>query len=203
MLSQTQLALQRERTPQEYQDTLLTCRRAAERMSGLIESLLELAHLDTEAAILEKHPVDLATVAADSAALLTGLAAERSLSLERQLEPAACHGDADRLGQIVTNFLGNALRHSPAGATITLATGTTDGRAWVSVADQGSGIASEHLPHLFERFYRADPSRHRASGGAGLGLAICKAIAEAHGGAIEVSSEPGAGSTFRLSLPGT
>jgi len=201
MLSQTQLALQRERTPEEYRDALQTCRRAAERMNGLIESLLELAHLDADAASLEKHTVDLAAVATDSATLVEGLAAERGLTLQRRLEPAPCQGDADRLGQVVTNFLSNALRHSPAGSTVTVASGQTDLRVWVSVADPGSGIAAEHLPHLFERFYRADPSRHRGSGGAGLGLAICKTIAEAHGGDIEVTSALGVGSTFTLWLP--
>jgi two-component system OmpR family sensor kinase len=201
MLSQTQLALQRERTPEAYRDALQTCRRAAERMSGLIESLLELAQLDAEVAGLEKRPVDLAHVAADSTALVEGLAAERGLSLQRRLDPAPCQGEADRLSQVVTNFLSNALRHSPEGGAVIVASGQTDRRSWVSVADSGPGIATEHLPHLFERFYRADPSRHRGSGGAGLGLAICKAIAEAHGGSIEVSSEPGAGSTFTLWLP--
>lgn len=201
MLSQTQLALQRERTTEEYRDALQTCRRAAERMNGLIEPLLELAQLDADAASLEKQPVDLAAVAADSAALVEGLADERRLCLERRLEPAIGLGDPDRLGQVITNFLSNALRHSPEGSTVTLASGQTDQRVWVSVADPGSGIAAEHLPHLFERFYRADPSRHRGSGGAGLGLAICKAIAEAHDGGIEVTSELGVGSTFTLWLP--
>jgi two-component system, OmpR family, sensor kinase len=201
MLSQTQLSLQRERTPGEYRDALQTCRRAAERMNGLIESLLELAHLDADAAGLEKQPIDLATVATDSAALVESLAAERGLTLQRRFEPAPCLGNPDRLGQIVTNFLSNALRHSPAGSAITVASGRTAPHSWVSVADPGSGIAAEHLPHLFERFYRADPSRHRGSGGAGLGLAICKTIAEAHGGGIDVTSELGVGSTFTLWLP--
>jgi heavy metal sensor kinase len=201
MLSQTQLALQRERSSEEYRDALQTCRRAAERMNGLIESLLELAQLDADAAGLEKQPVDLAAVAMDSAALVEGLAAERGLTLQRQLEPAPCRGDPDRLSQVITNFLSNALRHSPEGAAVALTSGQTDQRSWVSIADPGTGIAAEHLPHLFERFYRADPSRHRGSGGAGLGLAICKAIAEAHGGGIEVTSEPSVGSTFTLWLP--
>mgnify|MGYP001627194131 CR=1 FL=1 len=201
MLSQTQLALQRERTPEDYRDTLQSCRRAAERMNDLIESLLELAQFDADAAGLEKKPVNLDAVAADSANLVESLAAERGLTLERRLEPAASLGDANRLGQVVTNFLGNAIRHSSQGSVVTLASGQTEERVWVSVTDQGSGIAAEHLPHLFERFYRADSSRHRGSGGAGLGLAICKAIAEAHGGTIEVTSTPGTGSTFTLWLP--
>lgn len=201
MLSQTQLALQRERTPEEYRDTLATCRRSAERMNDLIESLLELAQLDADAAGLDKQPVNLADVAGESATLVEGLAVERGITLARQLEAAPCVGDAGRLGQIVTNFLGNAIRHAPEGSTVSVATGVTADRAWVRVADPGPGIAEEHLPHLFERFYRADPSRQRGSGGAGLGLAICKAIAEAHGGSIQVESQPGAGSTFTLLLP--
>lgn len=201
MLSQTQLALQRERSPGEYRDTLQMCRRSAERMNDLIESLLELAQLDADAAGLEKRAIDLAAVATDSAALVESLATERGLALQRQLDPAPCLGDAGRLGQVVMNFLSNALRYSPQGGTVTVSSGRTDHRVWVGVTDQGTGIAAEHLPHLFERFYRADPSRHRGSGGAGLGLAICKRIAEAHGGEIAVTSAPGAGSTFTLWLP--
>ncbi len=201
MLSQIQLALNRERSPQEYRGTLDTCQRAAERMSGLIESLLELAQMDAGADPLEVTESDLATVAADCAAMMESLAAERGLVLEKQLSCAPCRVDEKRAAQVITNFLSNALRHTPSGGVVTVRAGVTDGRAWVSVADQGPGIPMEHRARLFDRFYRVENSRNRGSGGAGLGLAICKAIADAHGAVISIEDAEGGGSVFTFTMP--
>jgi signal transduction histidine kinase len=111
--------------------------------------------------------------------------------------------DPDRLGEVLANLLENALRHTPAGGTVTLeAHANGNGTVELSVSDSGDGIAAEHLPRVFERFYRADRARDRAGGGSGIGLAIAKAIVEAHGGRINAESEgPGRGATFRVALP--
>lgn len=201
MLTQAQLALNRERTPEEYQKTLQICQRSAERMRGLIESLLALARLDADVARLEMAPLDLATVADECAQLTRTLADERGLIQRVDLQTAPCRGDAGSLAQIITNLLTNAVRHSPAGGVIHLGTGVSAGRAWVRVADQGPGVPEEHRAHLFDRFYRVEASRNRDSGGAGLGLAICKAIADAHGAGLTMEDAEGGGSVFVLTMP--
>jgi two-component system phosphate regulon sensor histidine kinase PhoR len=110
--------------------------------------------------------------------------------------------NARLLEQALVNLLDNAVKFSPPGRLITI-TGAPEGGSWrLSVSDQGCGIAAEHLPRLFERFYRVDKARSRRSGGTGLGLAIVKHIVKAHGGSVAVTSQPGVGSTFSLTLPG-
>jgi len=111
--------------------------------------------------------------------------------------------DSARLTQVLHNLLTNALRHTPDGAIISLQAGHDESNLWVSVRDTGEGIAPEHLSHVFDRFYRIDPARTRAAGGAGLGLAIARAIVEAHRGQISAASDgvPGHGSTFTIHLP--
>ena len=109
--------------------------------------------------------------------------------------------DPDRLRQIVQNLVENALRYTPAGGTVQITLRAEDGGLRFQVADTGRGIGAADLPHIFEHFYRADPSRARASGGTGLGLAIVKSLVEAHHGRVTVESTPGAGSTFTVRLP--
>jgi signal transduction histidine kinase len=116
--------------------------------------------------------------------------------------PVLVNGDPDRLRQLIMILLDNAIRHTPPGGYVRVAVASgADGTARVAVRDDGEGIAAEHLPHLFERFYRADGARGRASGGTGLGLAIARAICRAHGGDIQVKSNPGQGATFIATLP--
>ena len=110
-------------------------------------------------------------------------------------------GDADRLVQLLVILLDNALRHTPADGEVAIAAVAAGDAVELRVSDTGSGIAPEHLPHLFERFYRADTSRHRGSGGTGLGLAIAKAIVQAHGGTIGVESRLERGTTITIRLP--
>ena len=109
-------------------------------------------------------------------------------------------GDPHRLDQLVGNLVGNAIKYTPEGGTITLSLYQDGGWARLDVADTGMGIPAEHLPHIFERFYRVDKAHSRRSGGSGLGLAIVKGIAEQHGGKVSVTSEPGKGSTFSVWL---
>jgi two-component system sensor histidine kinase BaeS len=105
------------------------------------------------------------------------------------------------MSRALGNLVSNALRYTPDAGTICLGAGTSDGRLLLSVADTGSGIPAEHLPNIFERFYRADSSRQQETGGSGLGLAIVRSIVEAHGGSVSVASEPGSGTTFTVGLP--
>jgi signal transduction histidine kinase len=110
-------------------------------------------------------------------------------------------GNTDHLGLVINNLLSNAIYYNRTGGEITVTTGAESGKAFIAVADTGQGIAPDHLALIFDRFYRADKSRSRVEGRSGLGLAICKAIVEAHGGSIQVSSEPGVGTTFTVRLP--
>ena len=110
-------------------------------------------------------------------------------------------GDAEALARIVSTLLGNAVQYNRPGGSVRVVLESTKDAIVLSVTDTGVGIAEEHRPHVFERFYRVDPARARASGGTGLGLAICKRIVEAHGGTVEVESQAGTGSTVRVRLP--
>lgn len=119
----------------------------------------------------------------------------------QRAQPAHCIGDPARLGSVIANLVSNAIRHSPAGSIVTIELGTGASQHALVVTDHGDGIAAEHLPRIFERFYRVDPARSRASGGTGLGLAIVKHTVLEHGGDIDVRSEVGAGTRFTVTLP--
>ena len=201
ILNQTQTALARERPAAEYREALAACQRAAQRMRELTHSLLTLARLDTQSQALISGPCDLARIAADCLDLVRALAAERRITLSTDLHPAACSADAERLAQVITNLLTNAIEHNREGGNVRVATRFENDNAVLTVNDTGPGIPPEHLPHVFDRFYRADTARTSSHGHAGLGLAISKAIVEAHGGVIEVSSQPGTGTTFQVRLP--
>jgi heavy metal sensor kinase len=200
--AEIEVALRRERSPLDYQKTLDSNRHELERLSSLVENLLALAALDATKPQGQKSPVDLSIVCRDVAEQLSPLAAAQNVRLHLELaENATVSGDVFALERAVRNLVENAIRHTPAGEQIVIrATRDAQGIV-VQVIDAGVGIAPEHLPHLFERFYRVDTSRNRAHGGAGLGLSIVKAILEAHGGAVSVESKLGAGSTFTLRLP--
>lgn len=201
ILSQTQTALSRERAGAEYRETLEACQRAAQRMRRLIESLLELARLDAGQEHMKRERFDLARVARDSVELVRPLATERGVQFHCELPAVECLGDAERLSQVVTNLLSNAIHFNRDKGQVNIAVRSENGTAFLSVADTGAGIPPEDLAHIFERFYRVDKSRSRIQGKTGLGLAICKAIVEAHSGSIEVTSQPGEGSRFEVRLP--
>ena len=202
VISQAQLGLRAERSAEEYREMLDACLRAGRRMETLTQSLLELSRHDAGAADLKAQPSDLASLARESAELLQPTAAERQVHLEFDLAPAPCHADPDRIAQVILNLVTNALEHTPAGGTITVRTRSVNQESILAVSDTGPGIAPEHVARVFDRFYRVDQSRNRRTGGAGLGLAICQAIASAHGGTLTVESTVGSGSTFTLRLPG-
>ena len=201
ILTQTQPALSRERSSAEYREALEACQRAARRMKGLTESLLELARLDAGQEPIKKTQFDLQGVARDCVELLRPLAAERGIQIHCDVPPMECLGNAERIGQVVTNLLTNAIHFNREQGEVRLSARAENGAVLLTVADTGQGIPAEDIPHLFERFYRVDKSRSRIQGRNGLGLAICKAIVDAHGGSIDVSSQAGVGSTFTVTLP--
>jgi len=201
ILSQAETILSRERTPGEYREALEACRRAARRLRHLTDSLLTLARLDSGAPEEEAGPVALDRVAAEALELLRPLAAETSVRLEAGLAPVRCAGPEDRLLQVAVNLVSNAIHYNRPGGSVTVRTAEEGGAAVLTVVDTGIGIGAADLPHVFERFFRADPSRSRASGRTGLGLSIVKAIVESQGGAVSVESREGEGSTFTVRLP--
>jgi two-component system OmpR family sensor kinase len=172
--------------------------RESERMSVLVEDLLLLARLD-EGRPLERAPVDFAGVVGDAVETARAVDPDRPLTLAS--EPVQVLGDGERLRQIVDNLLSNARAHTPPGTPVSVSVGSDEGEAYVEVSDSGPGIADEEVARVFERFYRADESRSRASGGVGLGLSIVAAVAEAHGGLVAARSPHGEGATFRIVLP--
>ena len=172
--------------------------REAERMSVLVDDLLLLARLD-EGRPLERKPVELADVVGE--AVDAARAVEPGRPITVSLEPATVTGDRDRLRQIVDNLLANVRAHTAPDTAVQVTLTHADGTAEISVADSGPGLSEEQASHVFERFYRADESRARASGGVGLGLAIVSAVAHAHGGDVSARSAPGEGATFSIVLP--
>ena len=201
MLTQVQGALAAGGLGDEHREIFEACERAGQRMRRLIESLLQLARLDAGEDARRREDLDLAALAREAVAQLRPLAEERGIVFHLEAGPAPVRGDADRLAQVLTNLLTNAIHHNREGGEVRVATRTAaGGGAELVVADTGAGIAPEHLPHIFERFYRADQARtHR--GRTGLGLAIVKAIVEAHGGEVTAASEPGKGAAFTVRLP--
>jgi two-component system OmpR family sensor kinase len=174
----------------------------ATRMSGLVDDLLLLARLDEdEGASLDPHPLDLARLAADGVDDARAVDPQRPFILERPPGPVTVVADEARLRQVVANLLANARTHTPGGTPVRVAVGSEDGRAWLEVADEGPGLSPGDEDKVFDRFFRADKSRSRASGGAGLGLSIVAAVTAAHAGQVRVDNRPGQGVTFRVELP--
>jgi two-component system OmpR family sensor kinase len=171
------------------------------RMGLLVSDLLTLARLDASRP-LARSPVDLVVLAADAIADVTALDPARRVSLERRPGEATVPGDEASLRRVVTNLVGNAVRHTPPGTPIELAVGGWQpGWAALEVRDHGAGIPEAKRAKVFDRFYRMDGSRSRDSGGTGLGLAIVAGLVQAHGGTVEVVDTAGGGATFRVLLP--
>ncbi|MFN8632258.1 MAG: ATP-binding protein [Chloroflexota bacterium] len=180
-------------------DAIRAIAEESERMGRLVSDLLALARADAGQPLAQR-PLMLDTLLIDVYQQARHQATHLKLTIG-ELEQVEVLGDPDRLRQVLLNLVDNACRYTEAGGTVTLSLEQRDGFARLAVADTGPGIGPDDLPHVFERFYRADTARTRAAGGTGLGLAISQVIAEGHGGHIEVESELGHGSTFTLVLP--
>ncbi len=201
LLTQTQTALRRDRSAEDYRQSLEVCQGAAGRMRQLIESLLALARLDAGDQALKQLRFDLACAAREQVDLLAPLAAARGIAIHQEMPPRLIEGDPDCLGLAVANLLTNAIHHTGAGGQISLAVWQEGAEAVLEVADNGEGMDAKSQERIFDRFYRADQSRSLAAGRTGLGLAIAKSIVEAHGGRIAVVSALGQGSTFTIRIP--
>ena len=184
--------------PEDLARSMSGITRETERMSVLVEDLLLLARLD-EGRPLEREPVELDELVHESVDAARALDPERPLELAD--EPVTVRGDRDRLRQIVDNLLSNVRSHTQPGTSARVRVRREGDRAVVEVEDDGPGLKPDELDRIFERFYRADASRSRASGGVGLGLSIVAAVARAHGGDVSARSEQGRGATFRIELP--
>jgi len=173
----------------------------ARRMQRLVDDLLDLSRIESGGWQPEPRSIGVDAAAREAWRPFADRAAGQKVELDIAADSASVNSDPEALRQIFTNLFDNALRHTPAGGRIRLATERTGGVTIVRVTDTGSGIPAEHLPRIFERFYRVDPGRSRQEGGTGLGLAIVKHLVEAHGGRVEADSELGRGTTIRLYFP--
>ncbi len=196
---EAEVALGRARTPAEYRDALGSCLEECGRLARLIDSLLFLARAENPRTQVEREWIDLAKELAAVREFYEAAAAEAGVTLAVAADAA---GMAElcrpMLQRAIGNLVENALAHTPPGGHVTLTATRAAGCLRIEVADDGVGIAPEHLPHLFDRFYRADGAR--TAGGVGLGLAIVKGIAELHGGTVTIDSAPGHGTRVTLSL---
>ncbi len=189
--------------PQKVERYLSTMERDIQTLSALIDGLFEMAQVDAGGLELELAPVAVEEFIEGTVARF----AERARTAEITLTSSTSDGlgvaplDRQKMGRVMDNLLDNALRHTPAGGRVEIDASQEDDRLVISISDTGSGISEADLAHVFDRFYRTEKSRSRATGGSGLGLAIAKGIVEAHGGRIEAHSVPGHGSRFTLSLP--
>jgi two-component system, OmpR family, sensor kinase len=172
------------------------------RMGLLVEDLLLLARLDAQRP-LERHRVDLLALASDAVHDARSIAPQRTITMEVFDGPGTPEvlGDEARLRQVLGNLMANALQHTPESADVTVRVGTDDDKAVLEVCDEGPGMSADDAHRVFERFYRADSSRARTSGGSGLGLSIVDSLVYAHGGVVSVSTAPDHGCRFKVSLP--
>jgi two-component system, OmpR family, sensor kinase len=201
ILAQTELALMRERSPGEYREALEACQRSGAQMKAVVNSLLELARLDAGDLDLKPTVIDLAEVLQAAVLFIKPLAEQRQATVLADLESVHAKADGDKLQQVATNLLTNAIKHNPEGGTVRVSLSSEGAEAVIRVSDNGSGIPADVLPRVFERFVRADKARSRPEGSTGLGLSIVKAVVEAHGGTVTASSSESKGSEFVVRLP--
>ncbi|MDX8380598.1 MAG: ATP-binding protein [Ghiorsea sp.] len=198
-----EVALMQNRSPEEYKALLKQLFSISERMQHIVNDMLILAQADAGTLEITQDPIDLSLLLQEVGQDHLMLFSKRKINLDIEVqEGLEIVGDQHRIERVIYNLLNNAYRYSPDNSTVTLSAIAKDEHAEIRVMDEGEGVAPEDIPHLFERFYRADDARTNKSGeGAGLGLAICKHIVHAHHGEIRVAAESSEGATFELSLP--
>ncbi|MDD5289359.1 MAG: ATP-binding protein [Dehalococcoidales bacterium] len=202
MQAESTLSLSKERTETEYRRSLETISQESDYMASVISKLLFLARSDAGKEPVNFEDVDLKELISTLSSSVEAIASDKGIKFTVDAQDELIvNGDRVKLRQLFINILENAIRYTPGDGNISVSLIRKEGMAVVAVSDTGIGISPEHLPHIFERFYRVDKARSRADGGVGLGLAITKYIAESHGGMIEVESQEGKGSTFYISLP--
>ena len=201
LISEAQTTLARERTSEEYRETIEACLDTAQQMRQLTDSLLELARFDAGQEKMPYTRFNLADKVRAAIDLVRPLANEKKIEFLVHLRDAQVTGSANRISQVIVNLLNNAIRYNKEEGKIGVTIHPPDVGIELTISDTGCGIEPEELPRVFERFYRADKARSGTTGGFGLGLAISKAIVEAHNGGIQVSSKPGIGSLFLVHLP--
>ena len=199
-VAKCQFALRRERDIEKYKQTFEECETSAQHVRRLVESLLELARVDSGEFQIRYEETDLINVIEECTLMLSALAEQKSIALEKELEHALCEIDRAHIHQVVSNLMSNAIKYTPEGGHIKVTTSEDDAGCKIVIEDNGIGIEAEHLPHLFDRFYRASKERDERKS-TGLGLATSKAIVDAHGGQIKVESMLGKGSRFEIWLP--
>ena len=198
--SAAEVALRQARSPGEYREVLESALEEYARLTEMIDRLLFLARADTGAAALERERVDLGAEIGATCEYFAPLAEDAGVAL-LQTGGATVDADPQLVRRALGNLVANAIAHTPAGGRVTVSAESSDGRAVVRVADTGVGIAAEHLPHVFSRFYRVRDAVASGRPGTGLGLAIVRSITELHGGSATIESRPGAGTTVTLTFP--
>jgi heavy metal sensor kinase len=204
LVSRAGLALERNRTHAEYEDVLRAVRDEGLRMGRIVNDLLLLARADAGESLLVTERLDTAELVDSVVDAMGVLAEDRGISLTTHTgthDRVDVLGDQTRLTQLLVNLVDNAIAHTPAGGSIVVSAAADSGSAVMEVVDSGTGIAPEHLPHVFERFFRADRDRPRPHAGTGLGLSLCASIAHSHRGDIHIASQPGQGTRVVVNLP--
>lgn len=202
MRGEVELALHSNKTPDEYRRVLASNLEEIIRMSAIVENLLTLSKADLGRVELQDEDVHLRELLRDLFEDSEVLAEKKHIKVTLQkAEEVTVKGDKVRIRQLLLNLIDNAIKYTPENGNVSLELDKVNGMASVAVRDTGIGIPAEEIPKIFDRFYRVDKARSRAMGGSGLGLSIAKWIAEAHGGKIEVQSQPQKGSTFTVYLP--
>jgi two-component system OmpR family sensor kinase len=196
------VALSSERSAAEYRESLAIILDESRRLSRLVDDLLNLARADAGRVKLQTQPFYWNDLLAECIRAIQSLAAQRNIELVSRGAPdLPFHGDEELLRRMTLNLLDNAIRYTPPGGRVIAELEAREDGVLLRISDNGIGIPPEAAPHVFERFFRADKARTRGNGGFGLGLAIVKWIAESHRGAVDLSSHPGAGSVFTVTLP--
>lgn len=200
--SEAELALGKPLTESERQDLLGSILEECERLSWVTDQLLTLCREDAGITSMTREQVDLVQLVSGVVETMRPLAEGKNQKLTARTDgPAILEGDPVRLRHVVYNLLDNAIKYTPSGGEVSTTVTTVGQEIQLCVEDNGIGIPHEHVPHVFERFYRVDKSRSRAAGGTGLGLSIVQSIVAAHGGGVEVSSVPDRGTLFRIRIP--
>jgi heavy metal sensor kinase len=194
-------ALRKRRRVEEYQEALASIVEAANKTNHLIEDLLCLARSDQDRPAFEPQPIRVDEIITCACSALPKQEAHSAMSFDLPDAPVYVRGDADQLERLVINLVENALRHTHADGHICVSARSHADRVVIAVEDTGEGIPPDDLPYVCERFYRVDAARSRSTGGVGLGLSICRSIAQTHGGMLEIQSRPGVGTQVTVSLP--